>query len=200
MQTRVLLATAALLAAATVAPATGWGQGTPSSDQIVRSLTPTSTTGATRGIRMAPVTPGAAGASSTANASATAPVHVPPPAASRAAPSVSLSVLFATGSADLLPEAVRVLDSLGKALNDQTLAAYRFRIEGHTDTVGSRDENRSLSDRRAAAVVEYLAANYHIDRTRVQAIGMGEDGLLVPTPDQTPEPRNRRVQVVNIGS
>ena len=29
---------------------------------------------------------------------------------------------------------------------------------------------------------------------------MGEDGLLVPTPDQTPEPRNRRVQVVNIGS
>ena len=29
---------------------------------------------------------------------------------------------------------------------------------------------------------------------------MGEDELLVPTADQTPEPRNRRVQVVNIGS
>ena len=29
---------------------------------------------------------------------------------------------------------------------------------------------------------------------------MGEDRLLVPTPDQTPEPRNRRVLVVNIGS
>ena len=28
---------------------------------------------------------------------------------------------------------------------------------------------------------------------------MGEDGLLVPTPPQTPEPRNRRVQVINLG-
>jgi OmpA-OmpF porin, OOP family len=49
-------------------------------------------------------------------------------------------------------------------------------------------------------VVEYLATNFHVDRSRVQGIGMGEDGLLVPTPDQTPEPRNRRVQVVNLGS
>jgi len=29
---------------------------------------------------------------------------------------------------------------------------------------------------------------------------MGEDGLLVPTPPQTPEPRNRRVQVINLGA
>jgi hypothetical protein len=29
---------------------------------------------------------------------------------------------------------------------------------------------------------------------------MGEQGLVVPTPDQTSEPRNRRVAVVNIGS
>ena len=49
-------------------------------------------------------------------------------------------------------------------------------------------------------MVDYLASNFHIDRSRVEAIGMGEDQLLVPTPDQTPEPRNRRVHVVNIGS
>jgi len=92
------------------------------------------------------------------------------------------------------------LDNLGRALNDRTLTTYRFRIEGHTDTVGTHDYNKELSDRRAAAVVDYLAMNFHVDRSRIQAIGMGEEGLLVPTPDQTPEPRNRRVQVVNIGS
>jgi hypothetical protein len=49
-------------------------------------------------------------------------------------------------------------------------------------------------------VVNYLANNFRVDRNRVEAIGMGVDGLLIPTPDQTPESRNRRVQVVNLGS
>jgi outer membrane protein OmpA-like peptidoglycan-associated protein len=109
-------------------------------------------------------------------------------------------VQFATGSADLTAQAIHVLDNLGKALNDQALAGYRFRIEGHTDTVGTHEYNKDLSDRRAATVVEYLADNLHVDRGRVEAVGMGEDQLLIPTPDQTPEPRNRRVQVVNIGN
>jgi outer membrane protein OmpA-like peptidoglycan-associated protein len=49
-------------------------------------------------------------------------------------------------------------------------------------------------------VVDYLAGRFQVDRARLQPVGMGEDGLLVPTPDQTPEPRNRRVLVVNTGS
>jgi len=93
-----------------------------------------------------------------------------------------------------------MLDNLGKALSDPTLVDYRFRIEGHTDTVGTRPYNKALSDRRAATVVDYLVNNFRVDRGRVQAVGMGEDDLLIPTPDQTPEPRNRRVLVVNIGA
>ena len=52
------------------------------------------------------------------------------------APAVSLNIQFATGSADLTPAAIRSLDQLGQALSTPTLAAYHFRIEGHTDTVG----------------------------------------------------------------
>lgn len=180
MRTAVAITAMALLAAGSLAPDTSSAQGTPSTNQIVKSLTPTSTTGATRGIRVAPASGGAA------------------PAAS--APAVSLTVNFATGSAELTPEATHVLNNLGKALNTPALANYRFRIEGHTDTVGAREYNKELSERRAETVVDYLANNFHVDRARVQAIGMGEEGLLVTTPDQTPEPRNRRVQVVNIGS
>jgi OmpA-OmpF porin, OOP family len=178
MRRQAIVAASALLAASVLSPAIGFAQSSPSAEQIVRSLTPTSTTGPTRGIRIAPT------------------AATPQPAA----PSVSLTVQFATGSADLSPAAIEVLNNLGKALSDPTLSTYRFRIEGHTDTVGSRTYNQTLSDQRAAAVVEYLATNFHVDRSRVQGIGMGEDGLLVPTPDQTPEPRNRRVQVVNLGS
>ena len=93
-----------------------------------------------------------------------------------------------------------MLNELGQALNNPSLAAFRFRIEGHTDTVGTPAYNQALSERRAIVVAEYLASNFHVDRRRMQPVGMGEAGLLVATADQTAEPRNRRVQVVNIGS
>ena len=178
----------ALLSLIAVAPTVGLAQGVPSSTDIVKSLTPSAGSSTTRGLRITPNAPGPSASPSRAVAS---------PAV--AAPSINLSVLFATNSAELTPQAVAVLDNLGKALNDQALAQYRFRIEGHTDTVGSREHNLELSNRRAAAVVDYLANNFHVDRSRIEAIGMGEAQLLVPTPDQTPEPRNRRVHVVNLG-
>ncbi len=178
---------AVVLLAAGISASSASAQNVPSPDQIIKSLTPTGPSGPTRGIRLQPAT---------GNAGSTAGQ----PSATRQAPAISLNVQFATGSAELTPEATRVLDNLGKALSDQTLASYRFRIEGHTDTVGTRLYNKELSDRRAAAVVDYLATNYHVDRGRMEAIGLGEDGLLVQTPDQTPEQRNRRVQVVNVGS
>ncbi len=124
------------------------------------------------------------------------PARPPAPAA----PTVNLTVNFATGSAELTPDAIHTLDELGRALASKDLAAYRFRIEGHTDTVGSSNYNRTLSERRAEAVVDYVAKKYDVDPSRLQAVGMGEDRLLVPTPPQTPEPRNRRVQVINLGA
>ena len=39
-----------------------------------------------------------------------------------------------------------------------------------------------------------------IAESRLDAVGLGETQLLVQTPDATAEPRNRRVQIVNIGS
>jgi OmpA-OmpF porin, OOP family len=175
------------LMAAGIFTSSASAQNVPSPDQIIKSLTPTGPSGPTRGIRLQPAT-GNAGS------------PAGQPSATRQAPAVSLNVQFETGSAELTPDATRVLENLGKALSDRTLVSYRFRIEGHTDTVGTRPYNRELSDRRATAVVDYLATNFHVDRSRMEAIGMGEDGLLVPTPDQTPEQRNRRVQVVNVGS
>jgi outer membrane protein OmpA-like peptidoglycan-associated protein len=195
-------------------------QSNPSSDQIINSLRPSGPiTGLTRGIRpvgpavgsQTGATPPASAADSAVTATHDAAVAAtnhrlvarPPNAtvnSTAAAPSVNLTVIFPNGSAQLTPAAVRTLDELGRALSSSTLAGYKFRIEGHTDTVGGADMNKTLSEQRANAVVEFLVSRFSIDRTRLTPVGMGQDGLLIPTPPDTPEPRNRRVQVVNLGT
>ena len=66
--------------------------------------------------------------------------------------------------------------------------------------VGAPEANRALSEQRAKAVVAYITSRFGVDGSRLQAVGMGEQDLAVPTPAQTPEPRNRRVLVVNLGA
>lgn len=104
-----------------------------------------------------------------------------------------------TASAELTPQAISMLDRLGEALASNQLANYRFRIEGHTDTVGSKDYNLGLSDRRAQAVVVYIRDKFGIDPSRLEPMGLGSSRPMVATADQVNEPRNRRVQVTNIG-
>ena len=181
-----VLSMSALLAA----PACLMAQSSPDTASIIRSLQPTSSDVGTftRGIRPATPVPGSPGE----------PARAAKP--SRGAPSVKLMVDFRTGSADLTPAAEHTLDQLGRALTSDALGSFRFRIEGHTDTVGSPDLNKALSAKRADTVSTYLQKKFAIDSTRLESEGLGSTELLVPTPDQTPEPRNRVVRVVNLGS
>ncbi len=208
-----LASVAALLASSSFA---AHAQGNPSADSIINSLRPgAGMAGGTRGIRpVAPASePAPAPVASQARPTptqphgaathASAPRSAPPAAttlAAAAAPSVNLTVQFATSSADLTPAAVKTLSELGRALSSDALRSYRFRIEGHTDTAGSPEANKALSERRAQAVIGFLSDTFKIDTSRLEAAGMGEDGLLVQTPPNTPEPRNRRVQVINLGA
>jgi OOP family OmpA-OmpF porin len=179
-----------------------WAQ--QSADSIINSLKPTGNlaTGATRGIKLggSSAAPAQAAPSTAHPVSASSGPARPKPAATESGPSVNLTVNFPTGSADLTPGARASLDGLGKALSSEDLKSFRFRIEGHTDNVGSAEENRVLSQKRAEAVVSYLSSQYKVDPSRLEAVGMGEDKPLVQTPPQTPEARNRRVQVINLGT
>ncbi len=180
-------------------------QGSPSAAEIISTLKPTGNLvgGSTRGIRLsgAPApTPMTQVTTGQPRPTAHAAAPPPPPAPTHGAPSASLTVNFSSGSADLTPQAVHALNELGRALSSTELAAYKFRIEGHTDTVGPPEANRALSEQRAKAVVAYITSHFAVDAARLQAVGMGEQDLAVPTPAQTAEPRNRRVLVVNLGA
>ena len=211
-------ALATVLTFGLVLPTIAWAQSAPSVEDTINALKPRP--GKSRGSRpvvappgtesSAPAAPVATAAPSVQHPAAQQPPTARPPAVAAAtptkptatdaseAPGIDFNVLFASGSAELAPSALKTLDTIGRALSSNELAGSRFRIEGHTDTVGTRDSNRSLSGRRATSVVDYLSQKFGIDRSRLESKGMGQDALVVPTGDQVDEPRNRRVRIVNI--
>lgn len=164
----------------------------PSVNQLIDQLRPGT---ATRGIRV----PSEPAPSAPATPSAT-PAAMPRTTAPAGAAAASLQVQFATGSASLTPAAERTLETLGRALTSNDLATFRFRIEGHTDTVGDAESNRALSERRAATVKAFLMQRFGVPEARLESVGLGESQPLVQTADETAESRNRRVQIVNLGS
>ena len=159
----------------------------------------------TRGIRMPGTDSGTATpARPDAPAVAAPSPAARPPVRETTAPAgsaaISITVNFAPGSAALSPQAAASLATLGQALASAELQSFRFRIEGHTDTTGDAELNMALSQRRAEAVREFLMARFSVAPTRLVAAGLGETQLLVQTGDNVNNPRNRRVQVVNLGS
>jgi outer membrane protein OmpA-like peptidoglycan-associated protein len=69
-------------------------------------------------------------------------------------------------------------------------------LEGHTDAVGSAEDNLSLSDRRAEAVAAILVQQFGIPPENLVTQGYGEQFLKIPT--SGPERANRRVSVRRI--
>jgi outer membrane protein OmpA-like peptidoglycan-associated protein len=101
-------------------------------------------------------------------------------------------ILFDTGSAVLKPEAVAQIEKVG-----DVLAKYsddRIRVEGHTDSTGTRKANEELSLRRAAAVKAVLIGR-GVKETQITALGMGEERPIAD--NKTPEGKrqNRRVEL-----
>lgn len=117
----------------------------------------------------------------------------PPPASG-----VPFKVQFAFGSAELTDDARAVLNELGTALVSNQLSPYRFRITGHTDAVGEKEFNLSLSEQRAQAVRNYLTGNFNISQARLDSVGLGETMLLEPSNPSADA--NRRVEIMNVGA
>ena len=78
--------------------------------------------------------------------------------------------------------------SLGKYPNTNLL------IVGHTDAVGTSEYNQALSQRRATAAANYLAAQ-GVGSARLQAVGRGETEPLAPNDTEAGRQVNRRVEI-----
>lgn len=111
-------------------------------------------------------------------------------------PSIDLEIFFEYNSADITPTALPKLKILGQALSDKRLSSKTFLIAGHTDARGTDEYNKSLSEKRAEAVRQYLTTNYKINIGQLVAIGYGEEKLKSATAPESAE--NRRVQVATL--
>ncbi len=69
-------------------------------------------------------------------------------------------------------------------------------VEGHTDSVGSKDQNAKLSTERAEAVSQYLVANNAVAENKIEAVGYGFDRPLAPNRTAKGRAQNRRVDVI----
>jgi outer membrane protein OmpA-like peptidoglycan-associated protein len=101
---------------------------------------------------------------------------------------------FDTDKAELKPESSPALAEIGKLLKAQpNLKVY---IVGHTDNVGGFDYNMSLSQRRAASVVDRLVQAYGIAPTRLKPVGAGLIAPVASNDDEAGRGKNRRVEIV----
>jgi outer membrane protein OmpA-like peptidoglycan-associated protein len=112
----------------------------------------------------------------------------------------AIRVLFAFDSAELTPVATENLNKVAEALKSSELASYCFRIEGHTDSVGSDAYNQSLSERRAESVVQYLAVRLGVEPERLLSVGYGKSRPIDDNATDDGRQKNRRVQIVNLGT
>jgi OOP family OmpA-OmpF porin len=103
-------------------------------------------------------------------------------------------IYFDTGSDRIRPESTPTLKEIGGMLKDHP--ELKLTIEGHTDNVGSAESNQALSEKRAAAVRQFLIDSYQVDAARLQAKGLGQTKPAAS--NDTPEGRqnNRRVELV----
>lgn len=103
-------------------------------------------------------------------------------------------ILFNFDEDTLLPESRPQLKEIGKLLSEHP--DLRVFVVGHTDGRGSYEYNLNLSQRRAVRVVESLANDHGIDRSRLQAIGVGMVAPVATNRTEEGRTLNRRVEIV----
>ena len=99
-------------------------------------------------------------------------------------------ILFDTGKSSIQPESRECLEEVVKLLRANP--TWRMQIEGHTDNVGAKAANQTLSEQRAAAVVAWLAAN-GIDKSRLTSKGFGDTAPVAENTTEEGRAKNRRV-------
>ena len=110
-------------------------------------------------------------------------------------PIILKNVFFETGSAALKNESLVELDRLKKLLEENP--TIKIQINGHTDDVGSDEDNMLLSESRAKAVHDYLLKN-NIDEIRLKYKGYGETMPIASNESEDGRKENRRTEFVLI--
>jgi outer membrane protein OmpA-like peptidoglycan-associated protein len=108
------------------------------------------------------------------------------------------NIYYGLGSAELTEISKSELDKIGFVLKNNPQLVVE--LGSHTDSRGSEDANKVLSEQRAKAAVDYIIAKSGIDRNKLKARGYGESRLVNECEDGTPcsedkHRQNRRTEL-----
>ena len=103
------------------------------------------------------------------------------------------SVQFGFDKDVLTKEATDALDQL--AGNVPNTKGYIITVEGATDSTGDAEYNYALSQRRADAVIQYLASQHNVPAYKIYLIGLGKDKPVESNATREGRAKNRRVEV-----
>ena len=109
------------------------------------------------------------------------------------APARDFTLYFEAGGVDLTPQSQAELKTVLERARARP--GGEIIVIGHTDRVGSVEDNDRLSLQRARAIREKIIAD-GFDPNRITAAGRGEREPATATPDEVAEPRNRRTEVI----
>ena len=104
-----------------------------------------------------------------------------------------VTVTFGFDKAVLTEDDREQLDEFAAKLG--SAKSYILEVTGGTDSTGPAQYNYDLSQRRADAVVQYLASKYNIPAHRFYLIGIGKDNAVASNNTAEGRKQNRRVQV-----
>lgn len=102
-------------------------------------------------------------------------------------------ILFDTDSDRLKDESRPALEQLVATAKEQP--GWKFMIEGHTDNTGGDAHNQALSEKRAAAVKDYLV-KASVDAARLSSAGFGASKPVAGNDTALGRSQNRRVEIV----
>ena len=113
-------------------------------------------------------------------------------------PQLAVEIRFDEDVAVIRPESYQTLGRIADVLGDPKLLAYKFLIVVQRVAAGRRENNLTLSQRRADVIREVLANTFKISSKRVQAIGLGEEQLL--DAGRPAAAANQRIEIATVGS
>jgi len=101
-------------------------------------------------------------------------------------------VLFDLDKASIKRESFDILSAVAKVLTENP-QIKRVRIEGHTDSTGTTEHNRALSEQRAKEVMRWLVKQ-GVNPERLESTGFGSTQLLDQADTEAAHAKNRRVE------
>lgn len=118
----------------------------------------------------------------------------PPPKAPKVVDRLTLHINFDSNKSDIrkadVAELQKAIDFIKKH------PGHNISIEGHTDSIGSDKYNQALSERRAAAVKDYIVKKGGVDASRIKTVGYGESKPIADNKTKKGQFENRRVEVL----